>query len=101
MIMLTLQNGICILVDGVQTTLYGSLIAMLADTVAAHELGGFKVGVGFALRKCRMCLATDEDIQCKVSNISNFSLMSYFLVICFVYCTVQRRSFYPSYSCTT
>ncbi len=32
----------------------------LADTlaVAAHSIGGFKVGVGFSLRMCRMCLAT-------------------------------------------
>ena len=30
----------------------------LADTLAAHSIGGFKVGVGFSLRKCRMCLTT-------------------------------------------
>ena len=33
---------------------------MLADTQAAHSIGGFKVGVGFAFRKCRDCLATKE-----------------------------------------
>ena len=34
--------------------------------MAAHQIGGFNVGVNFALRKCRVCMATDEDIQVKV-----------------------------------
>ncbi len=44
----------------------GTVLLTLDDTLAAHQLGGFKVGVGFALRKCRVCLATWEDIQSKV-----------------------------------
>ena len=39
---------------------------MLADTLAAHAIGGFKVGVGFALRKCRMCMATKDSMSEKV-----------------------------------
>ena len=39
---------------------------MLADTLAAHHIGGFKVGVGFALRPCRDCLATRESMRIKV-----------------------------------
>ena len=39
-----------------------------ADTVAAHQLGGYKVGVGFSLRKCRDCMATQDDIQSKVET---------------------------------
>ena len=39
---------------------------LLADTLAAHQLGGFKIGVGFALQKCRQCMATANDIQTKV-----------------------------------
>ena len=35
-------------------------MCMLADTQAAHSIEGFKVGVGFAFRKCRDCLATKE-----------------------------------------
>ena len=31
----------------------GAVLVMLADTQAAHAIGGFKVGVGFALRRCR------------------------------------------------
>ena len=34
--------------------------------LAAHSIGGFKVGVGFALRKCRMCLATLESLSTEV-----------------------------------
>ena len=51
---------------GNETRFYGTVIAFLADTLAAHDIGGFKVGVGFALRKCRVCLATDDMIQTKV-----------------------------------
>ena len=39
---------------------------MLADTQAAHILGGFKVGVGFALRQCRECLATKDTMNLRV-----------------------------------
>ena len=39
---------------------------MLADTLAAHAIGGFKVGVGFSLRKCRGCMATKETMTDKV-----------------------------------
>ena len=53
-------------VDGVEKRFYGTLLVMLADTLAAHDLGGFKSRVGRALRKCRQCMATGEDIQLKV-----------------------------------
>ena len=43
----------------------GALFA-LADTLAAHALGGFKLGVGFSLWKCRMCLVTAEEMSTKV-----------------------------------
>ena len=36
---------------------------MLADTLAAHEIGGFKMGVGLSFRKCRVCLGTLETIS--------------------------------------
>lgn len=49
-------------------TVYGTVLVTLADTLAAHLLGGFKVGVGFSLRICRDCMAVKEDIQTKVQN---------------------------------
>ena len=41
----------------------GAVVSLLADTQAAHSIGGFKVGVGFAFRKCRNCLAT-KSLNC-------------------------------------
>ena len=41
----------------------GAVLAMLADTQAANSIGGFKVGVGFALRQCRKCLATKTTLR--------------------------------------
>lgn len=64
--MIILQKGISVTLGSENITLHGAVLVLLADTLAAHDLGGFKVGVGFALRKCRMCLATDNDIQSKV-----------------------------------
>ena len=49
----------------------GAVLFALADTLAAHDLGGFKIGVGFALRKCRMCLATGQQISQKVMYLFN------------------------------
>lgn len=61
-----MQDGIVVQSNDTEIRLHGAPLAFLADTSAAHEIGGFKTGVGFALRKCRICLATDETIQTKV-----------------------------------
>ncbi len=53
-------------VEGVTHHFYETVLLCLADTLAAHQLGGFKEGVGFSLRICRDCMATREDIQTKV-----------------------------------
>lgn len=53
-------------IQGAERSVRGAVLFALADTLAAHELGGFKVGVGFAIRKCRMCLATGEQISQRV-----------------------------------
>ena len=53
-------------VNGQEIHVTGSLLLFLADTLAAHQVGGFKVGVGFSHRKCRNCLATSDEIQEKV-----------------------------------
>ena len=54
----------------------GGVLYVLADTLAAHQLGGFKIGVGFALRKCRMCLATKEQLSAKVSSKLKHAMVS-------------------------
>lgn len=66
-------NGKCILVKG-------AVLVMLADTLAAHSIGGFKVGIGFALRQCRNCLATKEMLSTKVCAMHIFCDMT--IVMC-------------------
>ena len=50
----------------------GAVLAMLADTQAAHSIGGFKVRVGFSLRQCRSCLATKDtmNVQVKLNKVN-------------------------------
>lgn len=62
-------------VNGKEMRIYGTVLVLLADTLAAHQLGGFKVGVGLSLRKCRQCMATFNDMQTKVT-ITNFMLLN-------------------------
>ena len=57
-----MQEGISIVVNGTKIQFYGTALLLLADTLAAHQIGGFKVGVSFALRKCCDCLATGRDM---------------------------------------
>ena len=46
----------------------GTVLFFLADTVAAHEIGGFKLGLSRSFRKCRHCLATKETMSTKVHS---------------------------------
>ena len=51
--------------DGVQHTLKGTLTLVPGDNLASQCLGGYK-SLSSALRKCRQCMATNEDMQAKV-----------------------------------
>ena len=44
----------------------GGLLLWTGDTLANNFIGGFKEGVGGALRPCRQCMATREEISDKV-----------------------------------
>lgn len=55
-------------IQGVKRVVKGAVLFALADTLASHSMGGFKVGVGFSLRKCRMCLATRDQLSTKVGH---------------------------------
>ena len=59
-------QGVTMTIRGEKEFIRGGVLFLLADTLAAHSIGGFKVGVGFSLRKCRMCLATKEQLSKKV-----------------------------------
>lgn len=49
-------------------TVFGGVLCVTGDTPASNFLSGFKEGVGFALRKCRMCMATQSDMSTKVNS---------------------------------
>lgn len=59
-------QGVTMTIRGEKEFIRGGVLFLLADTLAAHSIGGFKVGVEFSLRKCRMCLATKEQLSKKV-----------------------------------
>ena len=50
-------------VNGEERTFYGAVLAFLADILAAHCLGSFKESVSFALRVCRSCTTTTQQMQ--------------------------------------
>ena len=48
---------------------HGALVAFVGDTPAINMVGGFKEGVGMAMRKCRHCMATNDEVQTKVKHL--------------------------------
>ena len=42
---------------------HGALLTFLADTLAAHAVGGFKGSMSFSMRVCRTCMITPEQVQ--------------------------------------
>lgn len=58
-----LYNGVKILTQNGEMDLFGAVISVCGDTLAQHELAGFKEGVGFSYSKCRHCECTFEEIQ--------------------------------------
>ena len=62
-------DGITVLINGMEHSIHGALLAFLADTLAAHAVGGFKGSMSFALRVCRSCMITSAQLQeCFVEN---------------------------------
>lgn len=63
-------------IRGEEKLVRGGVLFTLADTLAAHAIGGFKVGVGFSLRKCRVCMATQEQLSTKVHMYNSTTLVA-------------------------
>lgn len=61
----TMKDGIPIADGDRNIVVHRTVLLALADTLV-YQLGGFKVAVGFSLRKCHECMATYSDIQTKV-----------------------------------
>ena len=55
-----LEVGVEMNICGTQESIKGTLTAVIADNLAAHQVGGFKVAFSKGFRKCRTCLGTDE-----------------------------------------
>lgn len=58
-----LYNGVRIETPSGEIELFGAVIAVCGDTLAQHDLAGFKQGVGFAHSKCRHCECSFNDMQ--------------------------------------
>lgn len=54
----------------------GTVALVSGDNLASHYLGGYKAPSG-ALRKCRYCMATFEDMQTKVKLIHVCTFKNY------------------------
>lgn len=62
-------DGITVSFGGEERTIYGALLAFLADTLAAHLVGGFKESMSFSLRICRSCMITLPQVkECLVES---------------------------------
>ena len=56
-------DGVTVNIGPLTKTYHGALLAFLADTLAAHLVGGFKGSMSFAHRICRTCMITKEEAQ--------------------------------------
>lgn len=64
-----LEAGVTIIISGKVTVCFGTLTAVVADNLAMHEVGGLKCSFGRnVMRKCRTCLATEDEIQSLFSD---------------------------------
>ena len=66
------SSGVKVVFSGKEEIWKGTLVAFLADNLAAHEIGGFKESFSFARRFCRSCMA---NVSCSRTyfNESNFT----------------------------
>ena len=53
-------------IKGESQKIRGAIKAFTGDIPAINQLAGFKEGVSLALRLCRHCMATSDQIQNKV-----------------------------------
>ena len=65
-----LELGVNIELNKIILPVYGTLVAIIADNLASNQLGGFKCGFSKSFRKCRTCLASEEEIQSNFSHAS-------------------------------
>lgn len=59
------QQGMQMIIGGISRTVYGTLLIVSGDNLGSQLIGGFKQ-LASALRKCRFCMATEEDVSKEV-----------------------------------
>lgn len=65
------DEGVTFDLGGTEYVFQGTLSLVPGDNLASQFLGGYK-GLASALRKCRQCMAVDDDMQSKVCfSLSN------------------------------
>lgn len=58
----------------------GTITVIPGDNLASQYLGGYK-SLASALRKCRHCMAVDQEIQTKVRHVYISEFAVYFVII--------------------
>ena len=74
-IMVLSSEGVNLVFTGRDEVWKGTLVAFLADNLAAHEVGGFKESFSFARRFCRSCM-TNLSTAKSYFNEAEFDLRS-------------------------
>ncbi len=64
-----LEKGVLMSLKGEPTVVRGTLAAIIADNLASHQIGGFKIGFSNGFRKCQFCMATDIEIMIIIRSI--------------------------------
>lgn len=67
------NDGVMISVNGNLKRFCGSLLFFTGDTLASNYVGGYKEGVSFANRPCRVCMGTKTSIKSTFVE-SNFEM---------------------------
>jgi len=94
------SGGITMEIHGGKHVIEGALLLVLADTPAAHWLGGFKEGVGFARKACRCCDANEPSMRSRFTA-SSFQqrTLSEHLKRCSDLCSLSKEA-YKYWSCS-
>ena len=66
-----LDTGIQVIINGIEKEVHGRLIAAPCDSLGSASLGGYKMPGAFALKPCRSCNISSEQMQriCEVSKL--------------------------------
>lgn len=91
-------DGVPVTIGDQHMSLHGGLLTFLSDTLAAHAVGGFKGSVSFALRVCRTCMVTAEQIQeCFAESVCTLRTPSSHFEQCSLLCGPLQSHYSTAY----